>query len=305
MIGEIFLQQETISSVSKSLWKRILDVLNYKFIEQKDYSVSILSLIIFVLVIFIAVLLSRYLRRFLKKRVIARLQVDPGIEYSLLRVIHYTIVALGLIYALKAGFGADLTSVAVILGFLSVGIGFGLQYLASDLVSGVILLFERPMRVGDRVKVGDMEGQVRAIRIRTTIIITADNLAVIVPNSEMVKNRFTNFSLGSPEVRVHIPVGVAYESDVDKVTEALLEAAYSVDDVMRSRPAEVRFKEFGDSSLNFELLVWVDDPQKYLRVRSKVNYEIFRVFNEKGIEIPFPQQDLRIRSGSVTAEPES
>lgn len=301
--GLFAFQENELSTVSKSLARRIWEVLNFQFINQKSFSVSILSILIFAIVIVVTIIVSRYLRLFLKKRVLIRMELDTGIEYSVLRVIHYVVIVLGLLYAIKAGFGADLTSVAVVLGFLSVGIGFGLQYIASDLISGFILLFERPMRVGDEIRVGDMEGRVAAIRIRTTIIITLDNMAVILPNSELVRNKFINFSYGSTEVRMAVPVGVAYDSDIKKVTDALLEAASSVQDVLRTRPTEVRLHDFGDSSINFQLMVWVDGPEKRRALNSKLNFAIHRVFMEKGIEIPFPQRELRIRSGSLVSPP--
>jgi small-conductance mechanosensitive channel len=218
-------------------------------------------------------------------------------------VIHYVIVALGVLYALKIGFDVDMTSVAVVLGFLSLGIGFGMQYIASDLVSGFILLFERPMRIGDRIKIGEVEGRVQSISVRTTIIHTNDNLAVIVPNSELVRNRFINYSYGSPEVRIAVPVGVAYGSDIDKVKAALIQAARSVEEVLVEPAPQVRLKEFGDSAINFDLLIWIREPHNHQQIRSKANFEILRAFASQSIEIPFPQRDLWVRSISASMVP--
>ncbi|MEK6407188.1 MAG: mechanosensitive ion channel domain-containing protein [Acidobacteriota bacterium] len=199
---------------------------------------------------------------------------------------------------MKVGFTADLTSVAVIVGFLSVGIGFGLQYIAADIASGFILLFERPVRVGDRVRLEDgIEGRVESISLRATVLVTNENMTVIIPNSKLVQNKLVNYSRGS-NVRLNIPVGVAYGSDLEKVTEALLEAAGSVEPVLKTPAPRVHFAGFGDSSLDFEIRVWIDEPHKHPQIRSAVNFAIDAAFRRHNIEIPFPQRDVHIRSGS-------
>ena len=229
MIDSLVIAFQSVTSVSESLLRRIDRILTYKFIDQKDYSVSILSLLLLALIVLISTAISKYLRGFVKKRLLTRVELDSGLQFTLLRITHYVIIVVGLLYGMKVGFGADLTSVAVVLGFLSVGIGFGLQYIASDLVSGLILLFERPIRIGDRVRVAETEGQVKSISLRTTTMVTNDNLAIIVPNSELVRHRLINYSYGSPEVRVSVGVGIAYESDLEKASIALLEAAAAAD----------------------------------------------------------------------------
>jgi len=275
---------------------RAYEILSRHFGTAGKFNFSILTILLFLLIIILTVRISRRLRLVLQKRVLPKLEIDAGLEYTLLRIIHYVIVTLGVLYALKIGFDVDMTSVAVVLGFLSLGIGFGLQYIASDLVSGFILLFERPMRIGDRIKVGDVEGRVESISLRTTIISTNDNLAVIVPNSELVRNRFVNYSYGSPEVRIAVPVGVAYGSDIDKVKMALIQAGRSVEEALRDPPPQVRLKEFGDSAINFDLLIWIREPHNHQQIRSKANFEILKAFASQGIEIPCPQRDLWVRS---------
>ncbi|HZS45513.1 MAG TPA: mechanosensitive ion channel domain-containing protein [Blastocatellia bacterium] len=291
-----------LSIFGSSVLERMFYYLNYPFINQAQYKVSLLSLILLVGVILIASMVSRYLRGLLEKRLLPRWNIEIGLQYTLLRVVHYLIIILGVLYALKLGLNVDLTSIAVILGFLSVGIGFGLQYVASDVASGFILLFERPVRVGDRIKIEDMEGRVETISLRATIVITNDNMAVVVPNSTLVRNKFTNFSHGSQNVRIRIPIGVAYGSDLKKVTDALIEAGKAVPEVLRTPPPRVNFKEFGDSSLNFELLVWINQPHKHPQIRSSVNYQIDRLFRQYGIEIPSPQRDLTVRSGYINVK---
>jgi len=293
-------QEPPQTSFGQSVIEKVIYYLNYPFINQKEFRVSILSLLSLVLVILVASVVSRYLRQFLERRLLPRFRVDPGLQYTLLRVVHYVVIIAGLLYGLKLGLSIDLTSVAVILGFLSVGIGFGLQYIASDLMSGLILLFERPVRIGDRVKVGDVEGRVEKISVRTTVIITNDNIAVIVPNSELVRKQFINWSYPTAkQVRIIIPVNVAYGSDVNKVTEALVEAGRAVKAVLEAPAPKVRLKEFGDPAIKFELLAWIDRPHNHPQIRSDINYQIERLFRQYRIVIPNPQLDLHLRSGLI------
>lgn len=293
----IFQANPPPSSLS-AIVEKIIHVLNYHFITQ-PVQVSIMSLLLFLLVLIGGLAVSRYTRRFISKRVFPRFHhLDAGLEYTLLRVLHYVIMIGGTLWALKLGFSVDLTGIAVILGFLSVGVGFGLQYLAADLASGFILLFERPLRIGDRLRLGDIEGRVDGIRMRSTTLITNDGIMVIVPNSELVRNKVVNWSY-SPHVRLRIPIGVAYGSDIGAVTQSLLDAAQAVDQVMKDPSPKVQLKGFGDSAIDFELLVWIDQPHDHQQIRSDLNYQIERVFREQEIEIPFPQRDLHLRTGAL------
>lgn len=299
----ILQDQAAAPAVGETLFERILRYLNTPFIEQQgSFKVSILSLILLFVVICIAALVSRYFRRFLQKRVLGKMHIELGLQYTMLRLAHYLIITFGVLYAFKIGFSVDLTSVAVIIGFLSLGIGFGLQYLAADIASGFILLFERPVRVNDRVKLDDgIEGRVAHISLRSTIIVTNENMTVIIPNSKLVQNKLVNFSRGT-NVRLNIPVGVAYGSDLQRVTEALEEAASSVDQVLKEPAPRAHFSGFGDSSLDFEIRVWINEPHNHPQIRSKVNFAIDESFRRHNIEIPFPQRDLRLRSASFKIE---
>ena len=195
------------------------------------------------------------------KRILPRFHIESGLQFTLLRLV-CLIIAFGVLYAMKIGFSIDLTSIAVIVGFLSVGIGFGLQYAAADIASGFILLFERPVRIGDWVELDDgVEGRVESISLRSTVIVTNENMAVIMPNSKLVQNKFINYSYRSQLVRLNIPVGVASESDLDKVSAALCEAARSVDDVLSEPAPIVHFSKFGESSLNLQIRVWINEPR--------------------------------------------
>jgi small-conductance mechanosensitive channel len=195
--------------------------------------------------------------------------------------------------------GFDFSNIAIIAGALSVGIGFGLQNIVNNFVSGLIILFERPIRKGDWIVVGATEGHVKEIKIRSTRIETFDRSDVIVPNSEIISNQVTNWILSSQSGRTSIPVGVAYGTDVEKVRDILLAIAEKNTSVVKSglvpQPV-VLFREFGDSSLNFELRVFLYDIEDRLKVISEINFAIDKAFREQGIEIPFPQRDLHVKS---------
>ena len=251
------------------------------------------------LILGVALLLSRTLSRLLERRISKRAYLDPGLRYTIARLTQYLILTLGVLLALKAAFSLDLTSIAVLFTALSVGIGFGLQYIAADIASGFILLFERPVRVGDRVTIGTDEGDVQSINLRTTVVATNDRISIIVPNSKLISQRLINWSYGDPRARIAIPVGVAYKSDIDLVTRTLIKATEDVDNVLRDPAPKVQFLKFGDWSLDFRLLVWTNRPRIHTQIRSDINYHIEKLFREAKIEIPFPQTELRVREGAL------
>jgi len=190
--------------------------------------------------------------------------------------------------------GINLSGLAVIFGLLSVGIGFGLQNVTSNFVAGLILLFERPIKIGDRVSVGDTEGDVCDINIRSTTISTLDNVTIIVPNSEFVSNNVVNWSHGDTKIRLNCEVGVSYNSDLDTVLRCLQEVAEEHPKVLDKPRPDVIFRSFGDSAWNMELRAWVKNPKIHHIVRSEINCAIVRKFRENDIEIPFPQRDLHL-----------
>jgi small-conductance mechanosensitive channel len=289
----LLIQEAEPSTLSQTIIEKILYYLNYPFIKQDQFKVSIISLLLLALVITASAIISRYVRMILRKRVFPRFHIDLSLQYTLLKIIHYMILALGTIYGLKFGLALDLTSVAVVIGFLSVGIGFGLQYIAADIASGFILLFERPVRVGDYLKLTNVEGRVNSIGLRSTKIMTNDSVMVVVPNSALIRNEIVNWSYVD-RVRIKIPIGVAYGSDTQRVAEALIAAGKSVEDVLDDPPPKVYFKAFGESSIDFELLVWIKKPHNNPQIRSDINYQIDRYFCQYQIAIPFPQRELHL-----------
>jgi small-conductance mechanosensitive channel len=264
---------------------------------------SVATLVVGILIFAAAWLLSHSLSRLLQHRISKRAYLDPGLRYTLGRLTQYLIVTIGVLFALSLGVGLDLTSIAVLLTALSVGIGFGLQYIAADIASGFILLFERPVRVGDRVTIGTDEGDVQSINLRTTVVATNDRISIIVPNSKLISQRLINWSYGDPRARIAIPVGVAYKSDIDLVTRTLIKATEDVDNVLHDPAPKVQFLKFGDWSLDFRLLVWTNRPRIHTQIRSDINYRIEKLFREAKIEIPFPQTELRLREGALRLDP--
>jgi small-conductance mechanosensitive channel len=258
----------------------------------------ILGVLVFALTMFIA----RFASTFVERRLARRSHIDPGLRYTICRLIRYCVITVGSLVAIKQAFLVDLTSIAVLFTALSVGIGFGLQYLAADIASGFILLFERPIRVGDRVTIGQDEGDVQSINLRTTVVTTNDRIAIIVPNSKLVGQRVINWSYGDPRARIAIEIGVGDDSDLDLVTKTLIEVAQGVDNVLTDPPPRVQFLKFGDYSLDFRLLVWTNQPRRHVQIRSDINYRIAQLFRERSIRIPFPAQEFLLRGMSLSKD---
>src|SRR5258708_13988326 len=280
--------------VLSSVWHYLNDPHQIGNIEVKITAV-LEGATVFVL----ALLLSRTLSKLLQRRIARRAYLDPGLRYTIARLAQYLIITIGVLLSLKLAFKVDLTSIAVLFTALSVGIGFGLQYIAADIASGFILLFERPVRVGDRVTIGMDQGDVQSINLRTTVVAPNDRISIIVPNSKLVRERLINWSYGDPRARIAIPVGVAYNSDIDLVTKTLIKATEDVDNVLRDPAPKVQFLKFGDWSLDFRLLVFTNRPRIHTQIRSDINYSIERLVREAKIEIPFPQTELRLREGTL------
>jgi len=290
LLGTLLLWQKGLN-ILESVWK----FLSTRFIDSPTMKVSTFRLLIGIVLLIAVVVLSGRFSSLLDRRIAKRTHIDPGLRYTIARLLRYLILVIGIVTVLKGAFELDLTSVAVVFTALSVGIGFGLQYIAADIASGFILLFERPVRVGDRITIGEDEGDVQSIKLRTTIIYTNDRIAIIVPNSRLVSQRVINWSYGDPRARIAIPINVATTSDVNLVTQTLLAAAEDVDNVLTDPPPKVQFLKFGDYSLDFRLLVWTRQPNRHPQIKSDINYRIERLFRESGIEIPYPKQEFLLR----------
>jgi len=291
------LLQESVGIIAR-IWSYLTQQFTFGRI-----TVSASSLFVGVLVMMVTLFAARWTSTLLERRMSYRNHIDPGLRYTICRLVRYVVTTVGLLVALKQAFAIDLTSIAVIFTALSVGIGFGLQYIASDIASGFILLFERPIRIGDRITIGEDEGDVQSINLRTTIVTTNDRIAIIVPNSKLVSQRVVNWSYGDPRARIGIPIGVADDSDIQLVTDTLIEAAKGVDNVLTEPPARVQFLKFGDYSLDFRLLVWTNQPRRHAQIRSDINYRIAELFRERSIRIPYPTQEFLLKGVPRHLEP--
>jgi small-conductance mechanosensitive channel len=269
--------------------------MSFKLFEINKTAVTPSSILMFFIFIAVFAMTSRLLQRLLRAQVFSRMSLDKGMQYTLTRITHYLIMIIGAVVAFQF-IGIDLTGLAIILGFLSVGIGFGLQNITSNFVAGLILLLERPIKVGDRIMVGNQEGDVVEINMRSTTIRTQNNVAVIVPNSEFVSAKLENWSYGDETVRMDVNVGVSYESDLETVVRSLREVAAEHPEVLKNPAPDVLHIGFGDSALNMRLRVWLGDSQRHLEVHSELNCAIVRKFQQNRVEIPFPQRDLHVRS---------
>ncbi len=257
------------------------------------------SRILSALLIFgVIIILSSWVRSQLENNWLKMTTMGQGARDAMITIVGYIMFVVALVAGLSAA-GFNFGNIAIIAGALSVGIGFGLQNIVNNFVSGLILLFERPIRKGDWIVVGETEGVVKDIQIRSTRIQTFDRSDVIVPNSELISNQVTNWVLSSKSGRAIIPVGVAYGTDTEKVRELLMAIAEDNADVVKTGTVPkpiVLFREFGDSALNFELRVFLHDVDSRLRIVSDINFAIDKAFREHGIEIPFPQRDLHVKS---------
>ena len=283
-------------------WTAIQNIANYPLVELGGNQLTLNSIVKLLLVMTLVLVLERYLRRILRRRVLSRTHLEPDFQYAISRFVGYCFIAVGFFFAFKV-VHLDLSSLAVIVGGLGIGIGFGLQNIVSNFISGLIILAERPIAIGHRVEVGGVAGQITKISLRSTIVVTNDNITIIVPNSDFITNPVTNWSYGDPKVRLRLPVGVAYGCDVGKLQRVLLEVATENPSVLKDPAPSVRFLAFGDSALNFELAVWtIDMAHRPTRFRSDLFFAIERKLRENNIEVPFPQRDLHLRSGKITIE---
>jgi small-conductance mechanosensitive channel len=275
----------------------VYDLLRRELFKLSDTPVSMLSILIFLLGIAITLTVSKLARRammsYLEKR-----NAPAGAVYAAGRILQYILVVSGTLVCVDT-LGVDVGTLAALGAMLSVGIGFGLQNITQNFISGIILLIERPIQKGDFVVVGEIVGTVIEIEMRATKVLSRDGVAMIVPNSEFVSGRVFNQSHPTTRKRVRIAVGVAYGTDTTLVRETLIAIGLSHQMVLKDPAPIVLFNRFGDSSLDFELAVWLDSPEREPVIMSELRFEIDRVFRQKGIEIPFPQREIHVRHGAI------
>ncbi len=278
------------------------DILNYSLFSLGNATITPLTLIYLTIFGVLLIYVSSKMRNLLIGKLLQRTKLDQGAQQAIGTITRYIILFVGFLVILQT-VGIDLTTLNVLAGAVGIGIGFGLQNIANNFISGLIIMFERPIKVGDRIEVGEVHGRVLAIGARSTSVRTNDNIAIIVPNSKFISENVINWSFETDIVRFRVPIGVSYNSDVDLVSRLLIEAATDNEDVVSDPAPSVRFLKFEDSSLFFELRAWsrvrLHKPGLF---QSNLNFAILRKFREHNIEIPYPQRDLHIRSGNITTE---
>jgi small-conductance mechanosensitive channel len=276
-------------------WDSVFFVFTRELFQLGGRPVSLLVLMQFILLIAAVIVVARLIRRVLRDRLLARTHLDLGLQDAIARISGYAVLVIGTMIGLQT-LGFELTSLTVVAGALGVGLGFGLRNIIENFVSGLIILGERPIQLGHRIEVGDTIGRVVQIGARSTSVLTNDNIRIIIPNSELITGRVVNWSHGDGQVRLRIPVGVSYLSDVQLVQKLLLEVAAANESVLEDPAPAVIFVEFGESALNFELRVWTQELlDRPGRLTSQLNFSIWEKFREHNIEIPYPQRDLYLK----------
>jgi len=261
--------------------------------------ISPFVIIIAILIISFANRAAMLLRRLMLPSIYERYQLDVGLRYTLDRFVHYTIVLLAVFISLST-VGINLSTLTVFAGVIGIGVGFGLQNIASNFISGIIILFERPIKVGDRVIVNSVIGDVERINMRATIVKTLESEHMIIPNSYFLQEQVVNRSYGDLTLRLTIDVGVSYSADVEEVRNALLTAVtlerLESPEILLEPEPFVNFQAFGDSTLNFQLFVWISHSTTQIRMSSNLHFRVWHELARRNIEIAFPQRDLHIRS---------
>lgn len=286
-----------------SVWENIvafgghlLDLFTATIFKIGESEISLSTIVYFIVTFILLSYLSKRLKYFLVHKVLIPANLERGTSNSIGMIARFLLLFIGSIVIMQSA-GINLSSLSLLAGALGVGIGFGLQNITDNFISGIIILFEKPIKVGDRIVVGNTEGDVISISVRATTILTNDNISIIVPNSEFISSRVINWSHNDRNIRFGVPVGVSYNEDPAKVRKILLEVAKSNENILKEPIPRVFFDEFADSSLNFTLAVWTaSHTDKPRMLKSELYFSIFEKFKEEGIEIPFPQRDLHIKS---------
>jgi small-conductance mechanosensitive channel len=297
VVGAIWIiDLANINITAAQIFGYLDSLLNTPFIHLGKTQITLWSVIYVASLWLILIITTNRLQKWCSARLLSRSGIEFGTNNAISVIAKYVVVSIGFIVILQSA-GIDLSALTVIAGAMGLGLSFGLQNITQNLVSGLIVLIESPIKVGDRIEVSGITGDVKKIALRATTICTNDNIEIIVPNSEFISGNVINWSHSSRDVRVSLPIGVAYNSDPELVRTILLKVASENNGVLKEPAASVIFKDFGDSSLNFVLRVFT---QAFISapavLQSDLNFAIFKEFKANSIEVPFPQRDLHIRS---------
>lgn len=274
-------------------------ILDYSFFKIGALAVTPLFLIKSAAFLFFLIVMSKLMQRLVVSRLLNRLNIAAGLKFAIGRFATYLFFLGGLFVGVQS-LGVNLDSLVVFGGALGVGVGLGLQNVVSNFVAGLILLIEQPIRIGDRIETAGILGDVVRIAARSTWIRTNDNVVIIVPNNNFIDNSVTNWTANDPNVRISLPLGVSYSADPEVVRTILLKAAHDHSHILRDPAPDVIFTGYGDNSINFELRIWTSEhAHTPSTLKSELYFSLFKAFGEQGIELPFPQRDLHIRSSDI------
>lgn len=273
----------------------VLNFIKRPLITIANTHISLLDVFFAFIIFYLSIRYSQSIKELLEKRLQRFPAMDLGRINITSMIVRYLIIIIGIFIALSI-VGIDLTTLKVLIGALGVGIGFGLQHMVNNLLSGFIILTDKSIVVNDLIEVDGLLGLVEAIGLRATIIRTFNNIEVIVPNSELVYNKVTNYTHSDNLIRIDIPIGISYSSDPTRVKEVLIKALSHLENRVEEPPIDVFFTNFGESSLDFTVLIWTDQPLKKKRIESEARFAIWKALNENDIEIPFPQRDIHIKN---------
>ncbi|MEL7038155.1 MAG: mechanosensitive ion channel domain-containing protein [Cyanobacteria bacterium J06592_8] len=272
----------------------LLSTFTADIVSIANQSYSIPDLLILCGLIWTLIVFAKVISDVLQSRILHVTGINRSAQQVIAIIVRYSLICIGLIVVLQV-WGLDLSSLTIFASALSVGIGFGFQDIAKNFGSGIVLLFERPIKVGDFIEIGEYQGIVERVGARSTVIKTLDMISIVVPNSRFLEREVINWDYDHPVSGLRLPVGVAYGSNIDKVRQSLLDVAKANPDILGMPSPQVLFKGFGDSSLDFDLRVWISQPSRHVIIRSNLYYQIDAIFRQRHIEIPFPQRDLHLR----------
>lgn len=283
----------------KELIRTVRPFFDYPLFKLGDTSFTVGSIFYFLISLYLLFYFTRKLKDFLVNRLLIRYNYDIGVRQSIGAIVRYCILGIGIIIVFQNS-GLNMSGLGLIIGALGVGIGLGLQTITNNFVSGIIIMFERPVKIGDKIEVGEVTGNVVHIGARATTVLTNDNISVIVPNSEFVSAKVVNWSHSERKVRFNFDVFTSYRENPDQIRQLLLEVANENPGVLKEPKPDVLFVEYGESALKFYLRIWttvyVDRP---VVLKSQLYYSIFRKFRQNGIEVPYPQRELYIRNANA------
>ncbi len=284
----------SLTGIDRTLFDYAYSLVFKPFITIGTTPVSVTSILLLIIIISLSLIFSRYLIKILNNDIYPGAGLDIGLRIVIDTFLKYLIIGTGIIIGLQVN-GINLSVFATIGAALMVGVGFGLQNIANNFISGVVILVERHIKVGDYIEVNNIYGSVEQIKARSTHIKTRDNIIIIVPNSKFISENVINWSHNDLRTMIKAPVGVSYGSDLKKVREILLSIASQHEKILSDPSPEVLAEEFSNSSINMALEMWTNDPKHRFEIISEINYEIINRFRENGIVIPFPQVDVHMR----------